>query len=124
MKETEDKLSGIESNTNPDEATVAAMKEKYGKLIKITVSPDDEDGDGGEPTHVLYFKKRYRQKKEIMMQAAAALQEKRMQKYIEIIIFNSLVNGDKIVKEDDDVFLALMPIADKFFTSYKAVLGK
>jgi hypothetical protein len=106
-----------DKNINPTAEQVAAWEEKYGKLKKVVLKSTEE----GEADMVFYFKKI--DLKTLRLAQNAITQEKDNIKYADIVIRNSILNGQAYL-DDSDVFLGLVQVVDKLLTSRVAVLEK
>lgn len=109
----------LEENVNPTKEQVAAWQEEHGKLLHFELADDE-----GETMH-FYFKRSYKNKRQVLALATKKLvNEKDLHGYAKILINNALVNGHAVVEQDDDVFQALVPVTDKLATRYTANLVK
>ncbi len=120
MKNTEitEKETAISWQTNPSEAQIQEWKEKYGELQKIEISD-------GEKTHIFYAKRTYPNKRQTISLANKKLMETRdIQQYAEIVLRNAVINGWDLISTDDDIFLALVPQAEKLVSKYVVHLGE
>jgi hypothetical protein len=120
MKNTEitNTEKDITIETNPSETQVKEWTEKYGELKKIEVSD-------GEHTHIFYAKRTYPNKRQTISLANKKLMETRdIQQYAEIVLRNAIVNGWGVIANDDDIFLALVPQAEKLVSKYVVHLGE
>lgn len=105
-------------NTNPTPDQVKEWESKHGKITKVKVA--DKDGEG-EPQY-FYFKKPTLQ---ILRLAQKDLVKNRDTfGYATIIIKNTALNGLDVIENDEEVLLALLPLADEFTTSKVAEIEK
>jgi hypothetical protein len=120
-KETEiEKIESVDikSNTNPSESQVKELEKKHGKLTKVKV----QDKDNEEESQYFYFKQpslsilRLAQKELVKSRDTVA--------YGEIIIKNCIVNGVEAVLADEEIMIALLPLADEFTTTKIATIEK
>jgi hypothetical protein len=111
-------MKDLAINTNPSPEEVEQLEEKHGKLTKVKVAAKDGEG---EPQY-FYFKKptlnvlRLAQKDLIKNRDTLG--------YATIIIKNIAVNGLEVIEKDEEVLLALLPLADEFTTSKIAEIEK
>lgn len=116
MKEELEK--NIAENTSPSEEQVKEWEAKHGKLTKVKVS--DKDGEG--VPQYFYFKK---PSLNVMRLAQKELIKSRDTfGYGQIIIKNTVLNGLSVLESDEEVMLAVLPLADEFTTSKIAEIEK
>lgn len=114
-KEEEKKLAEL-TELSPQQ--VSLLEAKHGKLTKVKVS--DKEGEG-KPQY-FYFK---RPSLQVMRLAQKELVKTRdTLGYAQIIIKNTAVNGLAILESDEEVMLAVLPLADEFTTSKVAEIEK
>jgi Asp-tRNA(Asn)/Glu-tRNA(Gln) amidotransferase B subunit len=111
-------MKDLANNTNPSPEEVKGWEEKNGKLTKVKVA--GKDGEG-EPQY-FYFK---RPNLSVLRLAQKDLLKNRdTLGYATIIIKNTVVNGLAVIENDEEILMALLPIADELTTSKVAEIEK
>lgn len=114
----------LKQNTSPTEAEVSAWTTSYGKLRKIEVNTEDEEGNPVPPMR-FYFKRNIPNKISMLTLANKKLQENKDSfAYGKIILNAFAVNGQDILNNNEDVLIAVMPLVDSLVTTATAQLGK
>jgi hypothetical protein len=102
-------VADFSTNTTPTDAQLDAWKTQYGKVKVFAVGP-----------HTFAFKQPTRDL--VKMANAELVKTKSPDRYSEVIIKNTLLNGQALVASDDEIYFALQGVVDKIVTSYSVEL--
>jgi hypothetical protein len=111
----------IDRLTQPTPEQIAGWKKAYGKIREIKITGADDDGSPQEMTFC--FKMKFQGKIALIESANKRLaSSKSVLAYQRIIVEGCLINGLSVIREDEEVFLALSSQVDKIITSYTSDL--